>query len=312
MPAYNLVRSIEIQANASRVFQAVSDFGTWTIWSPWLISEPDATVTVSSDGKSAGSVYSWVGNITGQGEVEHMELVQNSLIADEIRFLKPFRSDAKVGFQLEPSGSGTKISWSMDGRMPWFMFWMIPFIKTFIGMDYMRGLRMLKDWIETGSIPSKVIQHGIEETGPVRMAGVVSSCEVESVGRSMEAAFSKARELFQSNGLPLNGSMISVYTKFRISKGVFEYISGYMLPDDVVVPASSGLKVWSIPASKAFRVEHIGSYNHLGNAWSVANQVARHRKLKQQRCGTYEIYRTTPPSTPDAELQTDIYLPLKG
>lgn len=311
MPAYSLVRSIEIHADASRVFQTVADFGTWTIWSPWLIAEPETKVRISSDGKSVGSVYSWTGNMTGQGEVEHKQLVPNTLIDDDIRFLKPFRSEAKVGFRFEPTGSGTKLSWSMDGHMPWFMFWIIPFMKTFIGMDYMRGLRMLKDWIETGSIPSRVIQHGVENCSPVRMAGVVCSSEVECVGSSMETTFSQARELFQSYGLPLNGPMISVYTKFNVRKGVFHYISGFVIPDDLDVPASSGLKVWSIPASKALRVEHIGGYQHLGNAWSVANQIVRFRKMRQKQCGTYEIYRTTPPSTSSAELKTDIYLPLK-
>ena len=311
MPAFKVIRSIEIDADTAQVFKAVSDFGTWTIWSPWLIAEPEANVTVSSDGKSVGAVYSWNGNVTGQGEIEHLQLVPNSVIDDEIRFQKPFRSKGKVSFRLESKGSATKLSWSMDSRLPWFMFFMVPFFKTFIGMDYMRGLRMLKDWIETGSIPSKVIQHGIENTNALRMAGVACSCDVEAVGESMEAAFAKATELFKASGLPLNGPMISVYTKFHIRKGVFDYISGFIVPDDVKIPSSSGLEVWSISPSKSLRVEHIGSYRHLGNAWSVANQIARHRRLKQQRCGTWEIYRTTPPSTPDAELRTDIYLPLR-
>jgi hypothetical protein len=59
-----------------------------------------------------------------------------------------------------------------------------------------------------------------------------------------------------------------------------------------------------------FRVEHIGAYKHLGNAWSIAKQVVRYKKMKQCRVGTYEIYRTVPP-TPEQELVTDIYLPLK-
>ncbi|MCA9034123.1 MAG: SRPBCC family protein [Planctomycetaceae bacterium] len=311
MPAYSIVRSIEIEADTSRVFEVVADFGTWTVWSPWLIAEPEARVTVSSDGKSVGSVYSWVGELTGQGEVEHKELVPYSRIEDEIRFLKPFKSQARVGFLLEPTATGTMLSWYMEGSMPWFMFWMIPMMKTFISMDYSRGLKMLKDWIETGSIPSKVIQHGVQQTEPLRMAGVSSTCEVETVGPSMEAAFEKARELFRSHGLPMNGPAISVYTKFRMSKGVFEYISGFVIPADADVPASSGLKEWSIGSAESFRVEHIGSYRHLGNAWSVANQVTRYRKLKQQRCGTYEIYRTTPPESPESELKTDIYLPLR-
>ncbi len=311
MPAYSVVRSIEIKSDPQSIFDVVSDFNTWTTWSPWLISEPDAMVAVTSDGRSVGAVYSWVGNVTGSGEVEHKQLVPGKLVDDEIRFLKPFRSDAKVAFHLEPVASGTKLSWTMDGRMPWFLFWMIPFLKTFIGMDYMRGLRMLKDWIELGRIPTKTIQHGVEETPVVRMAGVPNATEVEQVGPSMDATFSKARRLFQENGLPMTGPMISVYTKFQVSKGIFNYISGFVIPNDLQVPASSGLKVWSAPATRAFRVEHIGPYRHLGNAWSVANQIVRFRKMKQRSCGAYEIYRTTPENSAENDLKTDIYLPLK-
>ncbi len=42
----------------------------------------------------------------------------------------------------------------------------------------------------------------------------------------------------------------------------------------------AGLSEWSAPASSAFRVEHIGSYDHCGNGWSVAQQHVRHKKIK--------------------------------
>jgi effector-binding domain-containing protein len=105
--------------------------------------------------------------------------------------------------------------------------------------------------------------------------------------------------------------MIAVYTKFLIKEGVFEYLLGYMIPESLILPTQSSLREWRQGAGRALHVEHIGSYRHLGNAWSVANQIARHKKLKQCRTGTYEIYTTTPPQTPEALLQTDIYLPLR-
>ncbi len=311
MPGYRVERSIEINADPQRVFAVASDFGQWTMWSPWLIAEPETKVTVTPNANAVGAVYAWEGKITGQGEVEHIRLTPDSSIDDELRFIKPFKSIAKCQFQLTPSGHGTRLMWSMDGNMPWFMFWMIPMLKTFIGMDFQRGLNMLKDLIETGTIASRSVVHDVQPIGPVRMAGVIGSCEVTNVGPSMDAAFGQAKDAFLKNGLSTDGLMMSVYTKFKIAPGVFEYIAGYMIPESVDVPAASGLKVWSLPACRAFRVEHIGSYRHLGNPWSIANQLVRHRKLKQSRVGTFEIYRTTPPETPESELQTDIYLPLR-
>jgi len=73
----------------------------------------------------------------------------------------------------------------------------------------------------------------------------------------------------------------------------------------------SGREVWSTPSTKAFRIEHVGSYHHLGNPWAIANGICRHKKLKQCKEGTFEIYRNEPGSVPNAELRTDIYWPLK-
>lgn len=311
MPRYQVARSIQIDASLRRVYDVVADFGTWTTWSPWLLVEPQAKVTVSADPASVGSQYAWQGELTGQGELEHKRLEPEKYIEDELRFIKPFKSTCKVTFELAPQANGTHLTWTMDGGIPWFLFWMIPMFKTFIGMDYQRGLTMLKEWIETGAIQSKSIVRGVQQIGPLRMAGVAGQCHVDEVGAAMEKASAQARAEFARHGLPTEGGMIAVYTRFRVKAGIFEYLVGFQLPDNVSVPASVALKTWSLPASKAFHVEHVGSYRHLGNGWSVANQMVRHQKLKQSRCGAFEIYRTTPPSTPEAELQTDIYLPLR-
>lgn len=62
-------------------------------------------------------------------------------------------------------------------------------------------------------------------------------------------------------------------------------------------------------ASRYF--EHVGSYSHLGNAWSAANQFARDKKLKQSKVGAFELYKNDPKDTTAADLRTEIFLPLK-
>jgi effector-binding domain-containing protein len=311
MPAYQISQSIDIQCSPEEAYDVVADYRTWTTWSPWLLAEPEAKVTVSDDSSSVGSTYAWEGNVTGAGELEHQVLVPAKRIDDELRFKRPFKAVCRSSFDFVRANGGTKVTWNMQGQMPWFLFWMIPMMKTLIAMDYRRGLTMLKDWIETGSIPSRCIVQGKKRVGPVRMAGIAARCSVFDVGPAMEQTFSQARTAFQRLGLPCDGEMISVYTKFQMGKGQFEYISGWVIPQSVDV-GSSELKVWTLPNCQAFQVDHVGSYRHLGNGWSVANQLVRHQKLKQQRTGTFEIYRTTPPETPEADLLTEIYLPLRS
>ncbi len=310
MPSYHVARSIEIAATPQKVFEVVADFGSWTTWSPWLLAEPDAKVTVSAPANQIGAKYAWEGQVTGQGELVHRQLIPGQLVDDELRFIKPFKTTCSTSFELQPSGSGTRLTWNMQGQMPWFMFWMIPMMKTFIGMDYRRGLVMLKDWIETGAIPSRIEVRGSQPVGPLRVAGITGSAPVDAVGSQMEATFRTAREAFERAGIE-PGLPVSVYTRFRVKEGVFEYLSGFELPPGQRLPAESKLSLWELPPLQAFQVQHTGSYRHLGNGWSAANQLVRHRKLKQRSCGTFEIYRNEPGEVPEAELVTDIYLPLK-
>jgi predicted transcriptional regulator YdeE len=310
MPKFHVHRSTVINDTPENVFAKVADFATWTTWSPWLCAEPDADVIVSDDSSSVGSTYAWKGEVVGQGEMEHRKLEPGKLIDDEIRFVKPFKSKSDVSFDFEPVDGGTKITWHMKGSMPWFLFWMIPQMEVFIGMDYERGLKMLKEWIETGMILSTTSIRGVEPVGPLRMAGVRKTTTLMDIGPSMEEAFCQAAEDFNRHGLPIKEAGISVYHAFDMKAGTFDYTAGWILPESVGdVPAE--LSSWSIPTVNALRVDHTGSYDNVGNGWSAAHQFARYRKLKQSKVGTFEIYRNDPGNTAPADLQTEIYLPLR-
>ncbi|MCA9134557.1 MAG: SRPBCC family protein [Planctomycetales bacterium] len=310
MPRYHVQRAIQIAASREKVFETVADFGTWTTWSPWLCAEPDAQVTVTGERAAVGAKYAWQGEIVGAGEIEHLRLEAPRSIEDEIRFIKPFRSQSNVGFELEAVGEETKITWHMQGKLPWFMFWMSSMMETMIGMDYERGLKMLKDLLETGHIESHTSVQGVTSIGPLHMLGVRNTCTVQEIGKSTEAALGKAKQLLQQHHLPSDGEMISVYHRFDMKTGTFEHTSGYIVPAPEPA-AGTGLSSWSTPATRAFQVTHIGSYAHLGNAWSAANMISRYKKLKMCKTGTFELYKTTPPETPSGELRTEIYLPLR-
>ena len=194
MSRFHVCRSIHIKAAPEKVFDTISDFSTWTTWSPWLCAEPDAQVTVSEDPSSVGSLYAWTGAVVGAGEIEHRQLQPGRLIEDEIRFIKPFRSTSQVTFEMEPADEGTKLTWHMRGSLPWFLFWMRSQMEVFIGMDYERGLKMLKELTETGQILSQTTIHGVESVGPLRVAGIRKVCSVNEIGPAMEERFASVSE----------------------------------------------------------------------------------------------------------------------
>ncbi|MCA8998142.1 MAG: SRPBCC family protein [Planctomycetaceae bacterium] len=310
MPKFHVSRSIDIAASPEQVFDVVADYGTWASWSPWLCCEPEAEVKVTDDPRSVGSMYSWTGDAVGAGELEHEFLERGRRIEDEIRFLKPFKSTSKVAFDFAPRGDGTRVTWHMNGSLPWFMFWMTSMMETFIGLDYERGLRMLKERIELGSVQGETKVHGVVTDGPYAIAGVRRKCSFDEIGTSMEAAFTVARRSLEEKNLPTNGEAISIYHNIDMKNRTFDYTSGFAVPESVSAPPA-GLVFEKIPKTKAFHVEQLGSYNHIGNGWAAAHQVARYQKLKIAKTPGFEIYRNDPQETPVLDLKTDIYLPIR-
>ena len=310
MPKFHVSRSIDIDASPEKIFAVVSDFSTWKTWSPWLIAEPDANVTVSDDSASVGSSYAWDGQVTGAGEMIHRQLQAPERIVSEIRFLRPMQSVSQVSFDLRPQGSTTTLTWTMDGSLPWFMFWMVKMMDGWVGMDYERGLRMLKEWIETGEITSRVSVHGPTPVEAQRIVGVRRACPLRSIGNEMKTAIDDVSRTLAAAGRSPAGPLIAAYHDFNVGRQTVDFTVGYSIDGSSPVP--EGLSEWSAPASSAFHVEHVGSYDHLGNGWSVAQQHVRYKRLKSSKVAPYEVYRNTPDDTRPADLRTDIYIPLRS
>ncbi|EMI21425.1 Bacterial transcription activator, effector binding domain protein [Rhodopirellula maiorica SM1] len=309
MPAFEVSRSIEMAVPPETVFDCVADFGTWTKWSPWLGIDPDAVVTVSDPPNTVGSIYRWKGDVVGAGEIEHLNLDRPRQISEEIRFTKPFKSTSKVGFTFEATDAGTKVTWRMQGRLPWFLFWMRANMQTVIGMDYDRGLKMLREHLETGEVLSKIEVHGVQTVSEIDVYGVSDAAPPNNMGPAMERVFSASGEKLKQADVSLDAPMVSVYHPCDLKQNQFSFTGGFAVSNEDGMAA--GLEHCHLPAGNALHIRHIGSYENLGNAWSGAYQYARYKKLKVLRQDAYEIYRNDPATTAPRDLITDIYLPLR-
>ena len=310
MPAYHVQRSIVIDAPIETVFETVADYRTWTSWSPWLCVDPNAEVTVSENSNAVHSTYQWQGELVGQGEIEHKTLQHPQLIDDEIRFFKPFRSVSQVRFEFASQRQGTEVTWHMDGKLPWFMFWMVSKMDTYIGMDYERGLKMLKDFVETGKVESKSEVMGVVDREAARMLGVKDSASLAEIGPVMTKAFEKTDQAFTAADLPRDGEVLSLYDPVCLEDKRFDFTCGVTVPSSVAAPSS--LVARSIPGGKYLQIRHTGAYHHMGNAWSGGYQYARYKKLKLNAKGCLlEVYQNDPHSTPTQDLITDVCIPVR-
>ena len=307
MPAFNISRSVIIDAPIESVIAAIEDFAVWPRWSPWLYMEPSAKVDVYGSAGQVGHGYTWSGDMVGAGEMQLSEVTDAHTHRMDLTFLKPFKSKAKVAFDINSNSTAqTAVSWQMDSSLPFFLFFMVPTMKGMIGMDYERGLRMLKEYVETGSIMSSTDIAGVVDTKAIHWVGTRAEAAMDELGDSMQQSLPQALQGAQQAGTEIAGPPGVIYDNMDIKNQRCRYTA------IVQVTEPAGDTSGTIDAGKALKVVHTGCYDHLGNSWSTAMTYQRHNKLKPSRTqAPYEIYINDPADTPEAELVTEIYLPLR-
>ena len=306
MPSMNISKSIVINAPADQVFRVIGNFNSWTKWSPWLIAEPDAKVDVSSDGEE----YSWEGKVTGAGNMKITKSVEGESVEIDLHFIKPWKSQADVAFLLEKDGGGTKVTWTMKSGIPFFLFWMKKMMEVMVGMDYDRGLKMLKDFVEDGEVHSKLEFIGNEQFDGGKYIGIKTKCTMTEIGEQMQGDFIKINEYIEGKDFVI-GHPFSIYHKWAFVKGNVEYTSGVLVssvPDDL----PNYFVIGEIPSTPVHTIRHTGPYEHLGNAWSTQMMYERGKVFKQnKKIHPFEVYVSDPAQTAPNDLVTEIHLPMK-
>ncbi|MEM9022125.1 MAG: SRPBCC family protein [Bacteroidota bacterium] len=299
----NISKSITIDQPIDKVYGIISDFHQWTAWSPWLIMEPEAKVTVADDGKS----YAWNGKRVGEGNMKVLSESSPSRIDYDLVFLKPWKSKASVSFHLASEGNGTKATWTMGSSLPFFMFFMKKMMEAFVGMDYERGLLMLKDYAEGGSVPSKLEFAGKSNAPETKYIGIRTACARGDMEQKMTADFDKLWGFLQDKGDLIQGNGLSIYHKWDMVKGQVEYTAGVQVnahPSDL----PDGVFAAAIPATPVHTVRHVGSYRHLGNAWSTQYNMMRAKAFKpNKKLHPFEMYGNKPGEVDEKELITDVH-----
>lgn len=300
MPAFQVTRSAGIDSDRESVFSLVRDFRKWPQWSPWLIAEPDCELTFREDGDG----YSWDGKIIGSGSIQVTSETGKDRIDLELSFLRPYKSVSNVRFDFSDRDNGTEVAWTMNGSLPAFLFWMKGLMVGMLGMDYDRGLRMLKDLAELGSVPSG-LEFTLGSFGGCSYIGIRSSCLFDEMGKTMEADLALLREqLGEPTGPPM-----SIYHKWQISKRLAEFTVAF--PSESTQIDDSRFETGSIASMKTYVVRHTGPYRHLGNAWSAGMMRNGKTFKKKPFVKPFEVYEKDLEGFGENELVTAVHLPMR-
>ncbi|WP_286756913.1 SRPBCC family protein [Roseivirga sp. UBA838] len=307
MPKMNISRSITIDAPAEKVFSKLNDLNHWTAWSPWLILEPETKVTVREDAK----YYEWEGERTGSGQMTITSEKENEELQLDLLFLKPWKSKAKVGFKLKGNGVTTHVTWTMESSMPFFMFFMTKMMEAFVGMDYERGLKLLKDYVEDGKVHSAL---EIEKNGSYpgcTYVGITTDCKIVDLADAMTKDFDRLWEYMGDKKNLIAGNPISIYHKWKFVKGTAQYtvaVPVNRLPESLPGGFVSG----GIPATTVYSAIHTGPYEHLGNAWSLMANLQRSKAFKNRKgIHPFEEYLNDPSETDPKSLKTAVRFAVK-
>ncbi|WP_109832922.1 SRPBCC family protein [Reichenbachiella versicolor] len=307
MPKMHVSRSVTICKTVTEVFTKLNKFHDWKSWSPWLIQEPEAESSVSEDGK----FHSWDGNRIGVGNMLIVDEKENEYVDYDLTFVKPWKSKAKVRFELDSRGDDTEVTWIMDSSLPIFMFWMKGMMEALVGMDYERGLAMLKDFVEDGEAHTKLDFQGNSQFQGFKYIGIEANTTKSEVGSSMKKVFGDLMSFAESNKNNIEGDPFTIYHKWDMIKGDIEYTSGIPVKE-LPLDLPEGFITGEVPATHVYSIKHTGPYEHLGNAWSTLYNMQQSKVFKtNKKIHPFEVYTNDPSEVDSNQLETVVYFAVK-
>jgi len=145
--SYSVTRTGVVPAPPEVAFTHVNDFSKWNAWSPWAKLDPNMKQTLSANPAGKGATCAWTGNDdVGEGKMTIVDSTPSSSVEIDLEFIKPFESKARNTFTFAPEGTGTKVTWSMNGQNNFMSkaFGLFMNMDKMIGADFEKGLEQMK------------------------------------------------------------------------------------------------------------------------------------------------------------------------
>lgn len=310
---FDVAKEIVIQSSAQQVYKSLINLQNWDQWSPWLCTDENAKTSISGQVGTVGHMQEWQGDLVGHGKNTIVKLIQDKQIDLMLEFIKPWKSQSQSRFILTSIAQNeTKVRWEMQGNLPFFMIFFKKMMVCFIGRDFQRGLKMFKEYMETGKILAKTKIQGLKEADGFFYVGYRKESTMEQMPTVMVQDFSSLNQLVSQGQLPKPDLAISFYHKFDMTgdKVVFTSALAYKKS---VTDVPEGLQSGEIQRHKSLQVMHLGSYEHLGNSWTAAMMYQRHKKIKTNKSiDMYEVYLNSPHEVSTENLKTLINIPARS
>lgn len=306
-------KKIQINRPVSAVYDIIADISKWNIWSPWIHAEPTCKTQYVGTAGQTGQYQTWDGEVIGSGKMTIVELEKNQRVKMKLEFFKPWKSEADAIFEVENRGADKcEVTWTIHSQLPLFMFFFKKMMVAYMGSDFDRGLRMLKEYAETGAVISKSIYQGEKDFSDFQVLGKKTKCPISEMSKLIPADFNEMNQRLQRGELTQPEFIVTLSHNHDIPNEMTEFTAGYAYKQTQQFKVPSDLQVIQIPKHKALMVDHYGPYRNIGNPWSMIVSYQRGKKKKLNKAiPMYEVYKTMPDGRPEKDIYTQVIAPVK-
>jgi Polyketide cyclase / dehydrase and lipid transport len=143
---FEVQRSTSIRASANQIFPLINDLRTFNTWNPFDKKDPNVRGTYSGPESGKGAAYAFESSQTGTGRIEIADTAPPSRVTMRLTMIKPLAAENRVQFILQPQGDMTRVTWAMDGAVPFVgkLIHLFVDMDRMVGQEFAAGLAELK------------------------------------------------------------------------------------------------------------------------------------------------------------------------
>jgi hypothetical protein len=153
---FKVQRATTIKASADKIFPLINDMHTFNTWNPFDKKDPNIKGSYSGPASGKGASYAFESSKSGTGNIEIVDTAPPSRVTMRLTMIKPLQADNRVDFTLEPQGDTTRVTWAMDGEVPFVgkVLHLIINMDKMVGQEFDAGLADLKALTEKATTPT--------------------------------------------------------------------------------------------------------------------------------------------------------------
>jgi effector-binding domain-containing protein len=316
LPASQQVeRSVVINAPQSVVFAQVNGLRHFNQWSPYVALMPNAEYRWSGPDFGVGSSISWT--VPGANGATAVRTIVNSVPYErvDVEIDRGRQGPAQETFVLRTEDGGTRLTWTFDtdfGLDLVSRFFGL-FLDRELGPVFAQGLANVERIAEDlPAVDWSELEIGLTEVPSQTIAFATGSAglDADELAEALAAAYGRVAVFATANGLTLSGQPMAVFN-YRDDRG-FSFDAA--IPVDGAlsrgVGSESPVRMGESYGGRVVRAVHVGAYGELPLTYDKAKAfIAAHRLEGNGR--PWDVYVTDPANTPEDQLRTEVYYPVK-